>query len=235
MKKYPLHEIEKSVYTYQSVILSDADLKIKLVDENSTYGIKLTNWSDENLIIELPLSTPSLDFKKTYTINFITSHSVFRATVTLNNKVKKENFIFYTATLISTIRQKRQRNYFRLRAELPLVFIVTPDSKHTISELPPPKKSKTVDISAGGLKFVTDTEIVMPAKIYVNFELQETTFNLTGKILPHFDKLEDNLYEYRVAFKNITPEVQDKLEKCILLHQLLVSSKSTQSARRRYN
>ncbi|OON93800.1 MAG: hypothetical protein ATN33_05235 [Epulopiscium sp. Nele67-Bin001] len=219
IRKHKQQDIEQSVYRFQSVILTDPELKLKLLDDSSTYGGKLINWSDINLILEIPVVTATLTVYKKYTLNFVTTHSLFLANVIVINKIPKTSTMFYLMKLTSPIRQKRQRNYLRVNAELPMTFIVVPEKFSTRDALPPPVKAYTVDISAGGLKFKHNELLLGTPKVYISFALHGTTFSLTGQLLESYEISDTPPYTYRVAFKEMIPETQAKLEKMLMSFQ----------------
>ncbi len=219
IKKHKQQDIEQSIYRFQSVILTDPELKLKLVDEESTYGGKLINWSEGNLILEIPVITATLTVYKKYTLNFVTTHSLFLANVIVINKIPKTSTMFYLIKLTSPIRQKRQRNYLRVNVELPMTFILVPEKFSTRDILPPAVKASTIDISAGGLKFKHYEIIQGTPRVYISFVLNNNTFSLSGKLLESYEVADMPPYTYRVAFKDMIPETQEKLEKMLMSYQ----------------
>lgn len=215
MKNYTENEIEKSIYTYQSVILLDPNMRIKLIDENTTYGVKLANWQENNLLLELRQTNINLNLSKKHTINMLTSHSTFVANVSIVKKIPQDKSTFYMAQIISPIHQKRQRNHFRQEATVPVTLIVIAEKNSKVKP-PPPIKGITIDISAGGLKFTSITKIAPPLNVYINFSFHNLRLTLKGRILEHFEEVDTHQFIYRVAFKDIDTETQQKLEKNIL-------------------
>ncbi len=225
IQKHKQQDIEQSIYRFQSVILTDPELKLKLVDEESTYRGKLINWSEGTLILEIPVITATLTVYKKYTLNFVTTHSLFLANVIVINKIPKTSTMFYLIKLTSPIRQKRQRNYLRVDAELPMTFIVVPEKFSTRDVLPNAVKATTIDISAGGLKFRHQEIIQGTPKVYISFVLNNNTFSLTGKLLESYEVATSPPYTYRVAFKDMIPDTQEKLEKMLMSYQKQIPRK----------
>ncbi len=212
MRKQKLQDIETSIFIHKNDILQDKNLQLKLIDKESTYGVKLISWEYFSLIIELPLSSLSLKIGNKYTLNFLTSHYTFLANVKLTNSMIKHDSMFYVATLNSPIHQKRSRNYNRITAEIPVaIVVVPPDAKN--KDLPPPIIAITQDISAGGLKFMTNHLLLTPSDAYVSFKLYKFKRNLTGKILSNFETTSQGNYVYHMAFKKMNDNTLAKLEK----------------------
>ncbi|OON99651.1 MAG: hypothetical protein ATN35_11670 [Epulopiscium sp. Nele67-Bin004] len=221
MTDIQLQEIEYSIEEYQSTILSDLNFTLKIVDHDNSCTAKLTTWAGLQLIIETPSSLLSLDLSKKYTFNFFTSDSLYLANVVLINKIQKTNSMFYVGKIVSPVHKKQQRNFFRLPASIPIEFLVIPEViGDTICDIPSePISAHTMDISAGGLKFLSDVIIDAHSKIVVEFTLQKTVFNLIGKVLPSYEENMTRPYVYRIAFVDISTKTQEQLLNHILLYQ----------------
>ncbi|OOB79218.1 MAG: hypothetical protein BEN18_04795 [Epulopiscium sp. Nuni2H_MBin001] len=221
MKKQQIQEIDASIAAHQSLILADINFQLKIVDRENTHNVKLITWAGSQLIISIPVEGFVLDLGKKYTLNFLTSNTLYLANTQLTNRVRKEDALFYVVKLLSPIHKKQQRNYFRLSASIPFEFDVITDEKEQDDgkEPEPSVSATTIDISAGGIKFCSRMVITADTQLWIKFKLQNKHFNLKGKILPSYEEDEKPPYTYRVAFIDISPDLQEQLLHHILLHQ----------------
>lgn len=206
--------IEKSIYTYQSIILLDSNLRVKLTDEHDSYGVKIVNWQDNNLLLELYQSQLNLTLTKKYGINMLTSHSTFASNILVLKKIIQDDVPFYATQFVSPIHQKRPRNHFRQDVAIPVTIIIIAPKNSKVKSTP--IKGTTIDISAGGLKFISNTIMKPPLNVYITFIFHNSRFTTKAKILEQIDKLNHNQYIYRVMFKDMDANMQSKLEKQII-------------------
>ncbi len=135
MKKYQLQEIEDSVADCQSVILSDMNFELKILNESIICAARVNTWVGLQLIVELSQGSLPLDMGGKYTFNFLTSDALFLGNAVLVNKITKGNSLFYVAKLTSPLHKKQQRNYFRLQTILPVEVTLDPDLSEEAKEL----------------------------------------------------------------------------------------------------
>ncbi|OOB79375.1 MAG: hypothetical protein BEN19_07765 [Epulopiscium sp. Nuni2H_MBin003] len=213
MREYSTLDIERSIYNFQSVILSDSTLRVKLVYQTTVYGVKLVGWQETSLTFELRKNNIILDTSKPYSVNFLTSNSTFLTNIELINTIPKQDVIVCQAKIISPLHQKRERNYFRQKASVPVVLAIIQDkAQKGKSE---PIKGVTIDISAGGLKFTSLSKIEPPVNVFVNFMFNNAQLTLKGTVLENFDVIDTSQYIYRVAFKDVDVATFKALEKNI--------------------
>ncbi len=221
MKKQQIQDIDASVTAHQSAILADINFQLKIVDSEISHNVKLITWAGAQLILSIPVSVIALDLGKKYTLNFLTSNTLYLANTMLINRVRKEQSMFYVVKLISPVHKKQQRNYFRLPASIPFEFELISDevSLDFDAEPPPLLSATTLDISAGGVKFLSKSVMEAETKLWIRFKLQNKRFNIKGRILPSYEDDEKPPFTYRVAFIDIGPDLQEQLLHHILLHQ----------------
>ncbi|ONI44299.1 hypothetical protein AN641_07610 [Candidatus Epulonipiscioides gigas] len=229
-KKRQLEEIQKSILEWKNIIQTEGKLKIEIVDKEVNYITKISVWEGLQIIIEMPLSKP-LYTNHIYTINFSTSNDILLANVIPIKSIPKGANIFYVLELISPVHKKQHRNYFRLETKIAL-NIILPIPLEELTEKDTVINVNTLDISAGGVRFLSKEIIENDTIVKINFNLQNNDYKLKGKILTHFEeKTKGEGHIYRVAFIDIDNNMQEKLFHDILSYQRVLLKQNADARR----
>lgn len=230
-KKRQLEEIQKSILEWKNIIQTDGKLKIEIVDKEVNYITKISVWEGLQIIIEMPLSKP-LYTNHLYTINFSTSNDILLANVIPIKSIPKGATIFYVLELISPVHKKQHRNYFRLETKIALNIILPIPLEELLQEKDNIINVNTLDISAGGVRFLSKEIIENDTIVKINFKLQNKDYKLKGKILTHFEeKTKGEGHIYRVAFIDIDNNMQEKLFHDILSLQRIILKQNADARR----
>ena len=95
---------------------------------------------------------------------------------------------------ISEITKGQRRNYFRLDLLVPIQIIKS--NEDVIYS------GFTKDISGGGLRMVTDANLMEGQIVHVSFELEDRTYNLKSQVRTKFSSI-DNKNEVGIEFLDI--------------------------------
>lgn len=176
--------------------------------------------SDGSILLYLPTSAGKnviLPLNIRYEFIFSTANGMYRAEGIVTRHAKKEGFFLLIVKLTSTLEKYQRRQYYRLDVTNPVVF--TSITK-AISELPGPVAIEAAiyslnfykvrgmgtitNISGGGMRFVTSTELPESDYVYLLFQLDLETekkqMELVAHIVDRGYKKESSKFEYRCEF-----------------------------------
>ncbi|MBO4311329.1 MAG: flagellar brake protein [Lachnospiraceae bacterium] len=150
-----------------------------------------------------------------YDIHFFTTKGLFQCLVRVVNRYKNGNLYLLEIELISNLQKYQRREYYRYSCMLPLSFrLLTEAEKKAVDnkrkilfdELPM-IESQIVDISGGGMRFVTNEVCEVNDYIFTDYALANgKRFNHVAKILavkPLEHSAKDPRFELRCQFVDI--------------------------------
>ena len=114
---------------------------------------------------------------------------------------------------ISEITKGQRRNYFRLDLLVPIQIIKS--NEDVIYS------GFTKDISGGGLRMVTDANLMEGQIIHVSFELEDRTYSLKSQVRTKFSSI-DNKNEVGIEFLDIIEIDRNDLIKYLFLQQRML-------------
>ena len=104
-----------------------------------------------------------------------------------------------------------RRNYIRIDVELAIEYkVLLPEEQDKIY-----RSSKSVNISAGGLVFVSDKFVPVSSFIMMRAYLVDLTLDLMAKVV-RVEKLEDGNYRIAICFVDLSKVVTEKLSKYLV-------------------
>lgn len=181
----------------------------KVVDIIDDDRIEILMPMEQTKLILLPVNGE-------YDIHFFTTKGLFQCLSRVVNRYKNGNLYLLEIELISNLQRYQRREYYRYSCLMPLSFRMLTTSEanavevngHTMldDELPL-FEANIVDISGGGMRFVTSDLHGEDNYVVLNYALDN------GKRFMHFAKIlgvkkldgvsKDNKYEYRCQFVNV--------------------------------
>lgn len=153
----------------------------------------------------------------------------YQCFVRIIDRYKSNNVYILVVELTSNLRKFQRRNYYRFSCALEMqsrvlmeeeVKSVEENSSYILTPGLPLKHSVIVDISGGGLRFVSDQRYEPESLIYCNYHLvsgnDSKECEVVGKILSA-KKLENKSesYEHRVQYVNLDVDDREKIIKYI--------------------
>lgn len=174
---------------------------------------------DDRLEVLMPMEQTKLvllPVNGEYDIHFFTTKGLFQCLARVVNRYKNGNLYLLEIELISNLQKYQRREYYRYSCMMPLkyrmltkaeeVSLETKSSTVFDEELPM-TESTIVDISGGGLRYISSEDAEPDQQIYTDYFLDNGKhFKHVAKILA-VKKLDSDQknpkYEYRCQFVNI--------------------------------
>ncbi len=163
-----------------------------------------------------------------YDIHFYTKAGLFQCFAKVIDRYKSNNVYILALELTSNLRKHQRREYYRFSCALEMSARTLKEEeviaidKYTVKLVPglPLKRSVIVDISGGGLRFISTQKYEVDSLIYCNYQLlvngRTKEYNLVGKILK-LKELDNRPgeYEHRLQYVNIDNDVREEIIKYI--------------------
>lgn len=152
--------IQTSIKKYYQAIMGDINASARIIveaEEEKTYITTIIDWHDNKITFHSPLILGDyvrLINNHTYPFVIVTKACVYMTSVKIMGFLKnKQGHFFYKATIASPLQRTQQRQYFRLEWVEPFKYIIGDSTKW--------KKASILDISAGGLRMVSENRITL--------------------------------------------------------------------------
>ena len=219
--------------------------KVRVSDK--TYVSQLLDFvDDDKAIISVPMENGRiipLSIGTKYEACFVTAKGLYKCDCEIINRFKEGNMFQMLIQFISAFEKYQRREYFRLDLLMALRFrLVPPEEEILLMKISQDKfesdiekqrflntldsiqskwnRGNCVDISGGGMRFVSETERNKEEKVVVEFSLDigndTKKLEIPAKII-EFRKLTSSAYgyEYRVKFTEISREDRERIIKFI--------------------
>ena len=175
----------------------------------------------DELLISLPISDGNvvkLSKNMEYSIVFKTPKGIFKNFMKVKEYFSEGNNKYVRIKLSDKTQKLQRREGYRLEVSTEIDFdIVKEKIEETFfSEKPLLFKGESVDISNGGIKFLSDKELEEGDLIKIKFTLGEKILSSIGVIL-HLETLENKNfnYEYKLKFQIIDTDSKEYISKYI--------------------
>lgn len=175
---------------------------------------------DEQFEILMPMEKTKLillPLDGVYDVCFYTKNGLFQANVRIADRYKSGNIYILLCELTTELKKHQRREYYRYACVLDLeARLLEQDEKEAVErnqiyfkEGLPLKKGQIVDISGGGIRFITKEKMFESGDlIYLSYSLligkTMKRFEISGKVL--FERQipeKRGEYEYRLQYMNI--------------------------------
>lgn len=192
-----------------------------IVDENTLFILMPTL---EGRLIPLPI-----DGEYEMCINSV--NGLHNCRVLVTKRLKSDNILMLELSIKTPLKRYQRREYYRLEIGTEFVYkVLTPEEleQYAATRLEPdtvkkkaPLSAVTVDLSGGGMKYLTRTKNEKGSKIliYVNLNFannRRKQFMLLGHILAsRYLENRDGIYEERLEFSDIPKEDREDIIKYI--------------------
>ena len=211
----------------QSVNRSLIENETKRIYETKVFDIL----SNDKMEIVMPMDKTKLillPVDAEYDIHFYTKSGLFQCFARVIDRYKSNNVYILALELTSNLRKHQRREYYRFSCALEMnarnlkeeeVIAIDKNAVQLVPGLPL-KRSVIVDISGGGLRFVSTQRYEVDSLIYCNYQLlvngKTKEYNLVGKILK-LRELDNRPgeYEHRIQYVNIDMDVREEIIKYI--------------------
>lgn len=200
--------------------------------ENKVYDSQVIDIiSDERIEVSMPFVKSKLVLLPVdgeYNVFFYTSGGLYQCAARVADRYRNNNVFSVLLELTSNLRKYQRREYYRFSCALEMnsrtleeteIQAVESNDKLLVPELPL-QRSIIVDISGGGLRFVSDYAYEVDSMILCKYDLwisgESKNFNLIGKVLA-VKEVENRpgVYEHRVQYVNMDKDNREEIVKYI--------------------
>lgn len=187
--------------------------------------------SEDCLEITMPMDKTKLQLLPVdaeYMMYIFTANGVYRCKVRVSQRYKSGNLYLLSMDLTSNLSKHQRREYYRYECalELEVRTLSTLETEALQKNEPffaeelPLNKGIIVDISGGGIRFVSGTVFEPDSVLYLRFKLLHLDgpkdYRLAGRLLT-VKKMENKpgLFENRVQFMNMEQKEREEIIKFI--------------------
>lgn len=185
-------------------------------EKQEKYISKIQEVSEEGEIIILaPMESGriiSLELNQNYGMCVYTSNGLYRCEVAVTERIRDDNLYLIKLEVQSALQKYQRRQYYRL--DCMLTFHYKDDDNGEWEE------GIILDISGGGIRFTSKKKLLdkkgVINHLQLNYEQEECHLYLSGVIVESSNlRAQDNIYENRVVFDEITIEEREIIIKFI--------------------
>ena len=200
-------------------------IEVSLIDDNNlVFYSKLVEVLSEKEVIIIPPKNNrgeivKLSNNKQYKIKFKTDKGIFENVMKIvyydiNNGIPIVKIKFIEPTI-----KIQRREGFRLNIEIEFEFYVIKDMNIENSKADGMLlcKGKTLDISNGGLKFISNKNIQLGDNIKILLNIDEVIVETLGNIIykEEINSKDKNMFSYKCRFDNISQKYKEQISKYI--------------------
>lgn len=201
-------------------------------EERKVYSTKVYDIiSEERLELLMPMEQTKLillPIDGEYELCFYTANGLYQCLAKVVDRYRDNNVYVLALDLTTNLRKYQRREYYRFSCALEMnsrellkeeIESLDHDRNLLQPELPL-KRSVILDISGGGLRFVSTIPYEKGSMILCNYDLivdnKPKHYSLVGKVLA-VNELEDKpgVYEHRVQYMNVDVDEREEIIKFI--------------------
>lgn len=162
---------------------------------------------------------------------FYTSKGLYQGRAIVVDRFKEGNLYVMVIEMLTELQKYQRRQYFRLNCTMDIMFRKFTEEElaaymHTgkvdtqVSENGLYNNAIALDISGGGIRFITSVELEREQMIFVNLQIayedEKKKYSLVGKVLESYPaKNKRDFYESRVEYCNMSGAVREQIIKYI--------------------
>ena len=204
-------------------------VEVRLIDDNeAVFYSKLVEVLYEKEVIIMP---PRLDQggivklsnNKQYKIKFKTNKGIFENVMKIVSYDIDNGIPILKIKFIEPTIKIQKREGFRLNVEIEFEFYVIKniDIEKSKTEDILLSKGKTLDISNGGLKFISNKDIELGDNIKILLNIEGILIETLGNIIykEEVNNKEENIFSYKCRFENIPQKYKEEISKYIFDRQ----------------
>lgn len=182
--------------------------------------------SEDRLEITMPIEKAKLrllEIDSEYDVYFFTENGLYQCFARVIDRYKTNNIYMVLIELTSNLRKQQRREYYRFGCALEMSDISLSEEEGEevlktgrVVNGRKMNKSVIVDISGGGLRFVSENKYELDSLVYCTYHLmirrKIKEYNLVGKILTvrELDN-KPGFYEYRLKYTNIDKDEREEI------------------------
>lgn len=198
-------------------------------DEVKNYATKVsTIIDDETVELLMPMEQTKLillPVDAEYNVVFYTSGGLYQCFAKVEDRYKSGSLYLVQISLTSNLRKYQRREYYRFSCALEMcarnleeeeLEAVEKNAKVWLQPGKPMRRSVIVDISGGGLRFMSNQKYETGSMLYIGYNLIKGTvrkqYELVGKVLS-VREIENRpgTFEHRVQYHNIDENSREEI------------------------
>ena len=176
-----------------------------------------------------------------YDMVIYTKGTIYQCFVRIVDRYKSNNLYILVVELTSNLRRYQRREFYRFSCALEMSARTLADEEIKVIEKKekfkaiqgfPMKKGIIVDISGGGLRFITEEKYEKDSLLYCSYQLfingENKECNMVGSVLsvkPVENR--DGVYEHRLKYVNIEVEKREEIIRYIFQEERKNRKKET--------
>ncbi len=196
---------------------------------NKVYQSKIYDiLSEDTMEILMPMEQTKLlllPIGGEYNMVFYTKNGLYQCFAKVTDRYKEKNVYILVVEMTSNLRKYQRREYYRFSCVLDMrsrnleeeeIQALENDEYYELKENLPLKDSVIVDISGGGLRFMSEQKYEPESLIYCSYHLvkgrERKKYEVVGRVLavrPLDNK--PGTYEHRVQFHNIDVRTREEI------------------------
>lgn len=197
-------------------------------EEKKKYASKVNDvLSDERLEIIMPMEKTKiilLPVDGEYEICFYAKNSVFVCKARVVDRYKADGFYLLLFELISDLRKNQRREFYRFNCIIKMKNRALSEEEserlqsgvYEIDMSVPLNESVIVDISGGGMRFISEEKYEEGTYMYVDYALfngaMDKNYELIGKVLTAKEiENKRGQFEYRLQYVNISNKEREEI------------------------
>lgn len=202
------------------------------VDHEKTYISQVYDIiSEKKLSVAMPIVESRvipLETNIKYEVYFITSAGLYQSIATITDRFKEDGLFVMIIELLSEPTKRQRRQYYRLECNLSFRYRVLLDEEVEFFTQNPDfisaegmfTNALSVDISGGGMKFLSSESLVEHDRILLVLELEmldkKYEINILATVkMADIVKNKIGVYETRIEFDNLKVNIRETLIKYI--------------------
>ncbi|MCM1025675.1 MAG: flagellar brake protein [Roseburia sp.] len=201
----------------------------EIIDRGKVYRTRVHSiLSEDTLEIVMPMEKSKLillPVDAEYDFVFYTDNGLYQCFAQITDRYKSNNVYIIVAELTSNLRKHQRREYYRFSCAIEMnsrnlsnneVKALENNSNYGLTPGLPLKQSVIVDISGGGLRFLSSQKYEPEQLLYINYHLlrgeEQKKFEVIGKVIS-VRELENRhgVWEHRVQYYNMDLDTREEI------------------------
>lgn len=188
--------------------------------------------SEDTIEVKMPMEKSKLillPVDAEFDMVFYGASGLYQCLARITDRYKSNNVYLLQMELTSNLRKYQRREFYRLKCALEMYSRTLDENElkliegrlpYTLTKGLPLKKSVVVDISGGGLRFLSVDRYEPGSMLYCSYHLtngsEHKKFDVICKVISSVE-LENRpgTYEHRVQYFDLDPEVREEIIKYI--------------------
>lgn len=189
----------------------------KVFDILSSERLEILMPYEQRKLVLLPVDTE-------YTMYFYLENGIMECSARIVDRYKTSNTFILVVELLTPLRKYQRREYYRYNCALELETREISEEERTFLDSPliefvqelPLEKSVIVDISGGGLRFISRQRYKEGTLLYCKYNLsddeEQKMYEIVGRVL-HVTPLEKRpgYFEHRIQYHNIDNRKREEI------------------------